>query len=105
MSDASKPTPGQEIRALRVAQGMSQEDVAKALDISLKTVGRIEREGRGHHLRRIRTFLERLAADPPGITAVRSIRTFIEQQSVPGGRPLSLAFHELAALLDRLPVE
>ena len=93
---------GDEIRALRLSRGLSQEDVAKAVDISLKPVGRIEREGRGHHLRRVRGFLEQLAGPSAG---VQTVRTFIEEQSAPGGKPLALAFHELAGLLDRLPAE
>jgi transcriptional regulator with XRE-family HTH domain len=94
---------GEEIRALRLSRGLSQQEVATAVDISLKTVGRIEREGRGHHLRRVRNFLEQLK--PESATSVQAVRTFIAEQSVPGQKPLALAFHELAALLDRLPAE
>ncbi|MGZ5446085.1 MAG: helix-turn-helix domain-containing protein [Thermoanaerobaculia bacterium] len=98
---------GEGIRELRVAQGLSQSEVARALDISLRTVVRLEKEGRGHNLRRVRKYLEEL----PARTAQRPeagaefVRSLIAEHSVPGGRPLSLAFHELAALLDRLPVE
>jgi transcriptional regulator with XRE-family HTH domain len=102
--DDSNPSIGETIRGLRLARGLSQENVAQALDISLKTVGRIEKEGRGHNLRRIRAFLEGLSATSDS-TAVQSVRTFIDHESVPGGRPLALAFHELAALLDRLPID
>lgn len=106
MTNDDKTSGGNEIRALRLARGLSQSDVAKALDISLKTIGRVEKEGRGHNLRRIRRFLESLAPPMPGSTADGSgIRAFIEEQTVPGRGPLGLAFHELAALLDALPPE
>jgi len=91
---------------MRLARGLSQEDVARALDISLKTVGRLEREGRGHNLRRVRNFLVNLApAGNDSSANTPSIRTFIEQQSMPGGPTLGAAFHELAVLLDRLPAD
>jgi transcriptional regulator with XRE-family HTH domain len=105
MPENEKSPPGEEIRALRIAQGLSQVDVAKALDISTKTVGRLEREGRGHNLRRVRTFLEQFSASKDATASVQSLRTFIREQSVPGARPLSLAFHELAALLESIPDE
>ena len=100
MSSTKSPSshPGESIRELRLAHGLSQSDVARALDISLRTVVRIENEGRGHNIRRVRKYLEELparAAERPAAGA----------ELVPGGRPLALAFHELAALLDRLPVE
>jgi|SRR5215212_4355304 len=96
---------GEEIRALRLSQGLSQQDVAEAVDISLKTVGRLEKEGRGHHLRRVRNFLERLKGEASPAESVDAVRSFIEQQSSPGGKPLAFAFHELAAMLERLPSE
>lgn len=106
MANDTNSLPGGDVRALRLARGLSQTDVARALDLSLKTVGRIEKEGRGHNLRRIRNFLEGLAPTETDAEAgTRSIRGFIEQESLPGGRPLAVAFHELAALLDRLPAE
>ena len=91
-----------DIRALRISQRPSQE-VAKTVEISPKTVGPADREGHEHHLRRIGSFLKSLAASPAA--GGQSVRTFIEQASVPGAKPLSLAFHELAAMLDRLPAE
>lgn len=99
--------PGEEIRGLRLAQGLSQSDVARALDISLRTVVRLEKEGRGHHLKRVRNYLEDLSAKASKRPAEGAalVRSLIAEHSVPGGRPLALAFHELEALLDRLPVE
>jgi transcriptional regulator with XRE-family HTH domain len=99
--------PGEVIRELRLARGLSQSEVARALDISLRTVVRLEKEGRGHHLKRVRNYLEDLAeraAERPAAGA-EFVRSLIAQHSAPGGRPLALAFHELAALLDRLPGE
>jgi transcriptional regulator with XRE-family HTH domain len=99
-------SPGEEIRELRMAQGLSQEDVARALDICNKTVGRLERESRGHNLRRVRKYLEGLAeARENAAAGAQSPRTFIREESVPAARPLGIALHELAELLHSLPQE
>lgn len=37
------PTPGEEVRQARQAQGLSQEDLARRAGVSAKTIGRIER--------------------------------------------------------------
>lgn len=104
MSDHQRDTTGSEIRALRLTHGLSQQEVASALDISAKTVSRLERQGHGHHLRRVRSFLESLAANNPA-AGVSSVRSFIRQEGIPGRPPLALALHEFAALLDQLPGE
>jgi transcriptional regulator with XRE-family HTH domain len=107
MGTKTSVTKATDVRELRVARGLSQTDVARELDISLRTVVRLEKEGRGHNLRRVRKYLEGLPSLAAEGTAAGSefVRSLIAQHSAPGGVPLALAFHELAALFERLPAE